>query len=98
MTDLRKQGLVLAIGLVVIFIQTAIPEWLLSSGSAYENLNSRERFSKELTILLEWLTLSKKELRLRKIIEEELQSVINASIPNGKLGIVGSSYTGLYGT
>ncbi|KAK8795824.1 hypothetical protein WA171_003792, partial [Blastocystis sp. BT1] len=75
--------------------ETAIPAWLLSSGSTYGNLSPRERFSKELTILLEWLTLSKKELRLRKLIEEELQNIINASIPNRKLGIVGSSYTGL---
>lgn len=58
-------------------------------------LDARERFSKELDVLLKWLALSKKELRLRKTIEDELHSITAACIPGGKVTSIGSCYTGL---
>ena len=65
-------------------------------GSQREEEDPRSQFNKELESLLNWLSLSKLEQKLRRSIFEEVKSIINTSLNNCKIEMIGSFYSGMY--
>ena len=66
-------------------------------GSQREKEDPRSQFNKELESLLNWLSLSKLEQKLRRSIFEEVKSIINTCLSNCKIEMIGSFYSGMYG-
>lgn len=73
----------------------SIPEWLLSVGSGQNEMDPRIRFDNELEFLLQWLSLSKTEQKLRRSIYNELLKISETTLQDCKVESIGSYYSGM---